>query len=247
MNKENLFKTRRLVGLAVLTALVVFLQLAGNFIPSFANGYALALVPIAVGAILYGPLAGLFLGFVMAAIISTQPANYSLMANGLDVVKLLVIMFSKSILAGFVSGLVYKAIAGIAKKSENKAKKNTLFAISIVAASFVVPVINTGIYVVGMLALFSSNWGIEGGFVLGSLYEAMNYNNSITLLLFGFVGINFFVELGIAAVTAPALVLLIKVITRNYNLGFANDFSAFIDEDVLLEADEDLETEEIKA
>ena len=47
-------KTKRLVGLALFTAIVVVLQLLGSFIHLGTFSVSLVLVPIVVGAALYG-------------------------------------------------------------------------------------------------------------------------------------------------------------------------------------------------
>ena len=62
---KNSIMIKRLVGISILTALVVVLQLLGNYITIGTVNITLALIPIAVGAILYGPVAGLFLGFLL--------------------------------------------------------------------------------------------------------------------------------------------------------------------------------------
>ena len=239
---KNSLKIRRLVGMATLTSLVIVLQLLANFIPNFANNLALALIPIAVGAILYGPLAGLFLGAVMSATVATNPANYSLMATGLDTFKLLVVMFVKSPLAGLAAGYVYKGIAHFAKKAEGK-KKNTLFFVAVLAASTTVPVVNTLSYAVGMLVMFdllgSESFSIKMLVNNPEGTAGVSYGSTVAVVFLYWIGVNFFIEAGISIATSPALVTILKALTRNYNLGFYNDFSKFHDEGEL-----ELETEE---
>ena len=243
---KNSMQIKRLVGMASLTALVIVLQLLGNFIPNFANSLALALIPIAVGAILYGPLAGLFLGAVMSATVATNPSNYSLMATGSDTFKLLLVMFVKSPLAGLAAGYAYKGIAHFAKKAEGK-KRNALFFVAVFTASIVVPVVNTLTYAVGMLLLFeamgSESFKISTALVNNSAATGgTSYGSAVAVVFLFWIGLNFFIEFGISAVASQAIVMLVKVLSRNYNLGFYNDFSKFND----LEEDEpELETEEV--
>ena len=51
-------KTRRLVGLSIFTALVIVLQLVATFVRIGSFPVTLTLVPIVVGAALYGPQGG---------------------------------------------------------------------------------------------------------------------------------------------------------------------------------------------
>ena len=52
------FNTRTLTGMALLTAIVVILQFLGAFIRFGTFSISLVLIPIVVGAALYGALAG---------------------------------------------------------------------------------------------------------------------------------------------------------------------------------------------
>ena len=62
-------KTRRLVGLSIFTALVIVLQLVATFVKIGTFPVTLTLVPIVVGAALYGPKAGAWLGFVFGVVV----------------------------------------------------------------------------------------------------------------------------------------------------------------------------------
>ena len=62
-NRERIFK---MVGIAMLSAIVVILQLLGSFIKFGPFSISLVLVPIVVGAGVYGLGAGTWLGFVFA-------------------------------------------------------------------------------------------------------------------------------------------------------------------------------------
>ena len=57
-NNANHQKIRRLVGLALLTAIVAVLQAVGSSIRLGPIPISLVLIPIVLGAVLYGPGAG---------------------------------------------------------------------------------------------------------------------------------------------------------------------------------------------
>ena len=62
-------KTRTLTGVALFTAIVAVLQLVGAFIRFGPFSISLVLVPIVVGAALYGPKAGAWLGLVFGVVV----------------------------------------------------------------------------------------------------------------------------------------------------------------------------------
>ncbi len=221
MNKNSLM-IKKLVGLATLTALVIVLQLLSNNV-TFGNlSITLALIPIAVGAILYGPLAGLFLGMVMGGIVLTgaDTQTYFLSVNPAATVVLCLV---KSGVAGLVSGLLFKLFAFIAKKQSSVNAKKGLFAAGIIVAALVVPLVNTFIFIIGAVIFFSV------------------YYPSLEAAIAAVIGTNFLVEFIISAALSPALVTLVKVLTRQYDLGFANDFSKFIEEDKEVEVEQVVE------
>jgi len=203
----NSQKIKKLVGIATLTALVVGLQFLSNYVSFGSISITLALIPIAMGAILYGPLVGFFLGAVMGGIVLTAPSTGGFLQHNLVATVFLCLL--KTGLAGLVSGLLFKLFAHLAKNKENKKTKNAFFAAGIIVAALVVPVINTGLFILGATIFFI---GLFGDFIT-------IINIVITT--------NFLVEFLVSAVLSPALVTLVRVLTKQYNLGFGNDFSEF--------------------
>ena len=66
-------KTKRMVGIALLSAIVIVLQLLGSFIRFGPVSVSLVLIPIVVGAAMYGPAAGAVLGAVFSMVVLFQP------------------------------------------------------------------------------------------------------------------------------------------------------------------------------
>ena len=135
--KNQRTATLAIVELAVLTAIVIVLQLLGSFIRFGPFSITLVLIPIVLGAALYGPLAGLWLGFVFggAVLLSGDAAAFL----AIDPFGTVVTVLLKGMAAGFVSGLLYNLIA----------QKSTWAAAF--AAAFVCPVVNTGVFLLGCL------------------------------------------------------------------------------------------------
>ena len=68
-NTKTLKKVQKLTLIALLTALVVILQILGGFIRIGTFSVSLVLVPIVLGAALLGPWAGGWLGLVFGAVV----------------------------------------------------------------------------------------------------------------------------------------------------------------------------------
>lgn len=188
MNKNSV-STRTLVGVALFTAIVVILQLLGSFIRFGPFSISLVLIPIVVGAALYGPGWGAWLGFVfgMVVLLSGDAAPF-LVVNPIGTV---VTVLLKGSLAGFAAGLVFRALE----------KKNVW--IAVICAAIACPVVNTGIFLLGCLLFFLptiSGWA-----------EAMGFENVGTYMIAGLVGVNFLIELLADIVFSPLILRLINL------------------------------------
>ena len=147
MNNSN-GKTRRLAGLALFTAIVVVLQLLGSFIKVGPFAVSLVLIPIVVGAAVYGVSAGAWLGFVFGvvvtiAVVTGADAGGYIMFSARPVMTVLVCLI-KGTAAGYVAGLLYRAIG----------KKHPLAGVIVAAAA--APVVNTGLFVLAMVLFLSA-------------------------------------------------------------------------------------------
>jgi len=181
---------RNLVGTALLTAIVVVLQMLGSFIRFGPFSISLVLVPIVVGAALYGSMAGLWLGFVFGAVVLfSGDAGAFLSINPLGTV---VTVLLKGAMAGLVSGIVYRALQA----------KNELLAG--VCAAVVCPVVNTGLFLLGCRLFFFDTikeWAVGAGF--GA--------NVGSYMIMGLVGANFLIELAVNIILSPTIVRLVKI------------------------------------
>ncbi len=101
----------KLVGVGLFTAIVVVLQYLGSFIKFGPFSISLVLVPIVIGAALYGRTAGAWLGFVFSVVVLLQPDTalfYQANFAGTIITVLL-----KGTLAGLLAGVVYKALENL--------------------------------------------------------------------------------------------------------------------------------------
>lgn len=197
--QENRQKIVKFTELAILTAIVFVLQAVGIAIklPFLATPVSLVLIPIVLGAIVLGPKAGAWLGFVfglevfiMCGVMALDPFTTILTQEHPIITFLLCV--TKSTLAGFLSGLIYKAL-----------KKLNPWARTVIAA-IIAPVVNTAVFIIGCLFMYNtleSNFVQEGSTVL-------------YFLIIGCAGLNFIVELLINVVFAPVLSKLTMILNK---------------------------------
>lgn len=185
MNKN----TKKLVSLGLLTAVVVVLQFVSMWIRTATFSITLSLVPIVVGAALYGKWAGAWLGGVFgAAVMLTGDANIFLAINPAGTV---VTVMAKGILAGFAVGLVYSLLK----------KRNDTAATYV--SGVLAPIVNTGVFILGCYLFFFDT--IKTG-AAGS--------NTFAYVITAFVGFNFLIELAVNLVLSPTIVRIVKIIKK---------------------------------
>ena len=179
-------KTKKIVGLGILTAIVVVLQLFGSSIKFGMFSISLVLVPIVVGAAIYGFVAGGWLGFVFGvAVLASGDAAAFLTVNAIGTV---ITVLLKGTLAGFLTGLVYKLFSRLGD------------IVAVALSAVVCPIVNTGIFLVGCLLFFIdtvTEWA--GGSDVGKY------------MIFTLVGVNFIVELVTNVLLAPTIVRIVRI------------------------------------
>lgn len=190
----------KLVQMGLLSGLIILLQTVFVIPLPGSLTLTLTMVPIVVGAVLYGAKAGAFLGGVFGVLVSVMAVQGQLglltnMMVAYNPVLTVAICMLKGIAAGWLAGLVNGAF-----------KKRPL--IGIFTAAAVAPLVNTGIFVAGMLTVFRGVMldfadGIGMGGV-GALYFA------IVVL----VGINFVIEFGANLLLSPAISSIVKAVRK---------------------------------
>ena len=182
-------KIRRMVGIALLMAMVLVLQALGGILTT-ASGFSISLVliPIVLGAAAYGPSAGGLLGATFGVIVYINCLNGSdvgghMVFEASPALCFLVVM-GKGILAGLASGWVYKLIGG---------KANGY--VAMLCAAVICPVVNTGTFVLCMLTLFPDVLAVWAGSMGGDI---------LVYVFSGLLLMNFVPELIINVVFSPA-------------------------------------------
>ncbi|MBE5765195.1 MAG: ECF transporter S component [Clostridiales bacterium] len=192
MQGKLTFTSKQITGIAVLLALVIVLQAVGGTVSIGPVQLNFTLIPLVLGAIIFGPWVGALLGFASGVVVLIQvimgmvPFYALIWANDPIVTFLTCVL--KTTVAGFLSGLVYNML---------KEKKAVL---AVFVASAIVPVVNTALFILGCLCMTNS------------VYAMANGTNVIVFILVSLVTFNFFIELAINLILAPTLHKVLKYI-----------------------------------
>lgn len=190
-------QTQKLVGTAVLIAVIIVLQTAFGSIQLGPFTITLTMVPIIIGAVLYGPLTGALLGAVFGIVVVIQVITGaagagSTMMLTMNVPATVILCILKGLAAGLVAGAV---ASGLGKKH--------LFA-GIIAAAVVAPICNTGIFTAGLVTIFAplaQQWA-----------EGAGASSVWGYILAGIIGVNFVIELIVDVVMAPIILRIIQAV-----------------------------------
>ena len=181
-------KTVKVVGTGLLMAIVVVLQALVSGIRFGTFSITLTLVPIIIGAALFGPLAGALLGTVFGVVVLITDAG-AFMA--ISIPGTIIVCILKGALAGLAAGYIYRLLE----------KKNKLLAV--VVAGICAPVVNTGIFLLGCKLFFYDT--IKGW------AAASGYENTGLYMITIFVGLNFIVELLVNLVLSTTIVRIVEI------------------------------------
>ena len=198
MKHQNI---NRMVSIALLAAVVIVLQMLSGIIKIGTFSITLTMIPIMVGAAFFGPSAGAILGTVFGLVV------YINCVTGFDVGGEMIFLANpflcflvcvgKGALSGWCAGLVYRLVA-------KRAQTLTRSYIAVLLAAIAAPIVNTGVFCVGMLLFFRSTLQ---AWAAGS--DLLNY------IIFGLTGVNFLIEFGINVVFSPAISTIIRAVRKN--------------------------------
>ena len=177
----------QLTYLAIMTAIVVVLQLMGSFIHLGAFSISLVLLPIVLGVVVGGPIAGLWLGLVFGATVLFS--GDAALVLGINAFGTILTVLLKGMLCGLLAGLVFKLL-----------QKTNLY-LATLCAAIVCPLVNTGIFLLGTRIFF---WGWVTEMAQGAGSAAW------TWVFVGLIGANFLFELLFNIVLSPALIRMIS-------------------------------------
>ncbi len=189
MNSKRI-STEKLVLGAILTALVIVLQLLGSFIRLGGTfSVSLVLVPIVIGAAKCGVRVGGWLGFVFGVVVLLSGDAAAFLA--IDVFGTVLTVLVKGTLCGVAAGVVYKLF---------EAKNQYL---AVILAAVICPVVNTGIFFLGCVVFFMETVAAWG--------SAMGFENAAEYMFIGLAGGNFIAELVSNILLAPVILRILNL------------------------------------
>ncbi len=183
--------TRKIAGAAIFTALEIVFQIIGNYVSLGPVSLNLSLIPICIGAIVYGPLVGGFLGLVNGVMVIFAPSTMSIFMP-LSVGGTILTCLVKGIASGLVAGFIYLPFKG-----KKIVLGSTLSSISL-------PIVNSGLFACGAL-LFFRTFLIEN---VGA------FSSPEAFLFLGVIGWNFIFELSVSLLLCPVIVKVISVVVK---------------------------------
>lgn len=198
MNR-TFFSAKNVALLGILIALVIVLQLFASAIPMFGVTLNFSLIPIALASILLGALGGAIVGFtcglvvfITMAILGQEPSTAYLFQT--NPVILTIMCIGKTTLAGVASGLLFDAL------------KKINFHTAVIASSLIIPIVNTGIYMLGIVLMKES----------AAQFMALTTSSAGTVfaVVFGLIWLNFVLEMVITAIFTPMLYRVVKIFKK---------------------------------
>ena len=191
----NQSKTNRLVGMAVLCAITVVLTIVASYIKFGPFSITLAMVALVIGAVMYGVSGGLALGAVFGVVVlifvinGVDAGGHMLWAANPPVTALLCVV--KGTAAGGAAGLVYAAVSRFNKNA------------GVITAALAAPLTNTAVFVVSMPIFYYDTLKLWAG-----------ETSVLYFTIFGLVGVNSLLELGLNAILSPGILRIIQAVKR---------------------------------
>ena len=206
MQNKNKTNLRYLIELALLMAILLMMNITGLAMIPLPGQYAsIMTVPVAVGAMMLGPLAGTILGATMGCIsfytaVKTGFATMTLAGytGGAVVALTLLNTMLPRILMGFLTGWIFKAVQKIDKT------KTICYYVGGLAA----PVLNTLLYMPILVIIYLNAPNIAA--VLG---EDLLYKLQHNAVLFcaAYVGVQALIEAAVGCIISGSIGKVLKV------------------------------------
>lgn len=196
---DRMNKTRTLVQIAVLTAIVLLMAFSPiGYIRTGGVEIALIVIPVAIGAVAISPGAGAWLGLVFGLTSFFQCFGISPFGTalfGIDPYLTAFICLVPRVLMGWLAGLLYK----LCKKYD----KHKVW--SVVVGNVAAPLINTVLFMIGLIGLFGRTEYIS----------SMIAGQNIFKFIVAFVGLNGLLEIISCAVVGTIICKAITKVSNN--------------------------------
>lgn len=195
----------RLVLTALLTALIIVMAFTPlGYLKAGAIEITFITIPVIIGAVLLGPVGGLFLGAVFGITSFIQCFGMSTFGVALFSVSPLrtaIVCIVSRVLMGWLTAVIFKAVSS---------KDKTSF-VQYLVASIAGPLLNTILFTGTLLLLFNN------APIIIQLKEQFGSTNVMAFAA-AFVGVNGLIEAGVCAVLGTALCKALSVAMKKMKI-----------------------------
>lgn len=178
----------KITGIGLLIAISFVLTIIGNNISIGPVAINLSLIPIAIGAIMYGPIAGLAIGMVNGLAVLLAPSTSVFLSH--NVFFTIVTCLLKTGLAGLIAGFIFKLF------------KKVNYSFAVILSCVLIPIINTGIFA-GCVFLFFYDLLLKGQGANAFVYFCLTI-----------VGWNFIFELLVSSILSPTIIHVTRTVQK---------------------------------
>lgn len=200
--EKKVFSTKQFVELALLVAIIVLMAFTPiGYIRTFGLEITLIVVPVAVGAVTLGPVAGAILGAVFGLTSYIQcfgMSPFGTVLLGINPVYTFIVCVVSRVLMGWLTGVIYQTL----KKVQSIRK------VSVVIANLIGPLLNTCFFMGTLILFFYHTEYIQG------LATSMGVSNALAFVI-AFVGVNGLIETVACFVVGSAVSKALQVVLKN--------------------------------
>ncbi len=198
-------KLVRLVLTALLTALIIVMAFTPlGYLKAGAIEITFITIPVIIGAVLLGPVGGLFLGAVFGITSFIQcfgMSTFGVALFSVNPLRTAIVCIVPRVLMGWLTAVIFKAISS---------KDKTSF-VQYLVASIAGPLLNTILFTGTLLLLFNN------APIIIQLKEQFGSTNVMAFAA-AFVGVNGLIEAGVCAVLGTALCKALSVAMKKMKI-----------------------------
>lgn len=201
MNTTTNFRTKRMVQLALFIAIIVLMAFTPiGYIKTMGIEITLLVVPVAVGAIVLGPVSGAILGGVFGITSFIQCfglSPFGAMLLSINPAATFVLCLVPRVLMGWLTGLIFIGLRKVDRRG----------AVSYAAASLAGPLLNTTLFILMFLPFFYKTDYIQG-------MAKQFHTDNVMAFIAAFVGVNGVIEAAICFILGTAISKAIDIFSR---------------------------------
>lgn len=196
MEKKRL-STKQFVEMALLAAVILLMAFTPiGYIKTLGLEITLIVVPVTVGAVTLGPVAGAVLGAIFGLTSFVQcfgMSAFGAVLLGIQPFFTFIVCFVPRLLMGWLTGIIYQALG----------KVRPMRKFALVIANLAGPLLNTCLFMTTLVLLFYQTDYLQG------IAQSMGASNAL-MFAAAFVGVNGLIEAAVCFVAGSAISRALK-------------------------------------